>query len=160
MTEPGSFETFYSDVFPRLAALGAMRTGSVDSGKDLAQETLARAHARWEAVEDYDHPEAWCRAVLVNLAIDQHRRKATERRGLEALRREHAEPSDTAPALSEWNALVDQLPPAQRDAVSLFYGLDLSLADTAAALGITKTAAKARLFKARRTLERSLTRLS
>ena len=150
------FEALFRDVFPRLVSLGALKTGRVDIARDLAQETMARAHARWDELATYDAPAAWCRTVMVNLLIDHHRSQAAEQRAVERLAGtpEPAPPATTA--LDDWTELVAPLPERQRMIVTLYYADDLTVGQIAQLLDTSRGAVKAALFKARRTLRRRL----
>ncbi|BAN00681.1 hypothetical protein YM304_03670 [Ilumatobacter coccineus YM16-304] len=57
------FEVLFKEQYPRLVALGIALTSSGEVANDLAQETLARAHANWEHVSDTESPAAWLRTV-------------------------------------------------------------------------------------------------
>ena len=153
------FETVFREVFPRLVSLGTLKTGRADVARDLAQETMLRAHARWDELSTYDAPAAWCHTVMTNLLIDHHRSATSERRAVERLgERPAADPSEATatPALDRWNELVAPLPDRHRTIVTLYYADDLSIAQIAQLLGMTRGAVKAALFKARRTLRRHL----
>jgi RNA polymerase sigma-70 factor (ECF subfamily) len=156
MTVETEFETLFRDVFPRLVSLGALRTGSVDIARELAQETMARAHARWDELATYDAPAAWCRTVMVNLLIDHHRSSAAEQRAIDRLAGAPGHASPITPALDEWTELVAPLPEQQRTIVTLYYADDLTVGQIAQLLGTSRGAIKAALFKARRTLRRRL----
>jgi RNA polymerase sigma-70 factor (ECF subfamily) len=156
MTVETEFEALFRDVFPRLVSLGALKTGRVDVARDLAQETMARAHARWDELSTYEAPAAWCRTVMVNLLIDHHRSRAAEQRAIDRLS-EAPEPAPAAtPALDEWTELVAPLPEQQRMIVTLYYADDLTVGQIAQLLDTSRGAIKAALFKARRTLRRRL----
>lgn len=152
------FESVFREVFPRLVSLGALKTGRSDIARDLAQETMLRAHARWDELAGYDSPAAWCHTVMTNLLVDHHRSAASERRAVDRLGGRLADDvSDvTTPALDRWNELVAPLPDRHRTIVTLYYAEDLSVGQIATLLGTTRGAVKAALFKARRTLRRQL----
>ena len=150
------FETLFRDVFPRLVSLGALRTGRVDVARDLAQETMARAHARWDELSTYDAPAAWCRTVMVNLLIDHHRSSAAEQRAIDRLVGAPEPAPAPAPSLDGWTSLVAPLPDQQRTIVTLYYADDLTVGQIAQLLDTSRGAVKAALFKARRTLRRRL----
>ncbi|MEZ5297868.1 MAG: hypothetical protein R2697_16805 [Ilumatobacteraceae bacterium] len=50
------FDTVFREVYPRLVSLGVLKTGRTDVARDLAQETMLRAHARWDELATYDAP--------------------------------------------------------------------------------------------------------
>jgi RNA polymerase sigma-70 factor (ECF subfamily) len=152
------FETVFREVYPRLVSLGRLQTGRADIARELAQETMLRAHARWGELATYDAPDAWCRTVMTNLLIDHHRSTAAERRAVERLGHGAiaAPPDPVTPALDRWHALVAPLPERQRTIVTLYYADDLDVGRIADLLGMSNGAVKAALFKARRTLRRRL----
>lgn len=155
------FEAVFRDVWPRLVSLGTLRTGRTDIARELAQETMLRAHARWDELATYDAPAAWCHTVMTNLLIDHHRsatseRRAVDRLGERATGERAPDLGGATPALDRWNELVAPLPDQQRTVVTLFYADDLSVGQIATLLGMTRGAVKAALFKARRTLRRHL----
>ena len=156
------FETVFREVFPRLVSLGTLKTGRVDVARDLAQETMLRAHTRWDDLAGYDSPAAWCHTVMTNLLIDHHRSAASEQRAVDRLGgraddRPAAGRDHTATtALDRWNELVGVLPDNHRTIVTLYYADDLSVGQIATLLGTSRGAVKAALFKARRTLRRHL----
>lgn len=157
MTVDGDFETLYHDVYPSLVSLGALKTGRVDIARELAQETMMRAHARWDDLRTYDVPAAWCRTVMTNLLIDHHRTQAAEQRAVDRVGGSPDTPvAAPAPTLDEWNRLVAPLPDRQRLIVTLYYADDLTVGQIAQLLDTTRGAVKASLFKARRTLRRRL----
>lgn len=151
------FETVFRDVYPRLVSLGTLKTGRADIARELAQETMLRAHARWSDLATYDAPDAWCRTVMTNLLIDHHRSSTSEQRAVDRLGRNTVPPDPAAPALDRWNALVASLPERQRTIVTLYYAEDLGVGQIADLLGMSSGAVKAALFKARRTLRHRLT---
>ncbi|MEM9515781.1 MAG: RNA polymerase sigma factor [Actinomycetota bacterium] len=162
MATDRDFDTLFHNVYPRLVSLGVLKCGEVDTARDLAQETMVRAHSRWSELSGYDSPAAWCHTVMVNLLIDHHRGTSSERRAVQRLDAQHAvttrrdvDPT-AASALDQWQELTTGLTEQQRLVVTLFYADDLSVEQIASLVGRTRGAVKATLFKARRTLRRQL----
>lgn len=157
MATTHDFETTFREVFPRLVSLGTLQTGRVDVARDLAQETMLRAHARWDELATYDSPAAWCHTVMTNLLVDHHRSAASERRATDRLAHRPVDDDRTATQeLDRWNELVAPLPDRHRTIVTLYYADDLSVGQIATLLEMSRGAVKAALFKARRTLRRHL----
>jgi RNA polymerase sigma factor (sigma-70 family) len=150
-----SFEELFRDQYPHLVAFGLSMTGSVEVGRDLAQETMARAHQRWAEVVDADVPEAWLRRVMKNLVVDHFRRLQVESN---ALGRLSARTESTVAVGSESRLadLLAMLPERQRLVAGLVYGSDLSIGEVADALDIAPGTVKATLWKARRSIRRQL----
>lgn len=149
------FEAVFRVTFPRLVSMGVVKTGRVDIARELAQETMLRAHARWDEISGLESPEAWCHVVMTNLLIDHHRTTVSEQRAVERLGQQ-PEATESVPSLDRWNELIAPLPDRQRLILALYYAQDCSVREVADLLGRTSGAVKTGLFKARRTLRRRL----
>ncbi|MDO8363661.1 MAG: sigma-70 family RNA polymerase sigma factor [Actinomycetota bacterium] len=153
------FDDLFRAQYPRLVALGAAMTGSTEIARELAQETMLRAHARWHDLAGFDQPEAWLRRVMTNLLVDEHRTRTAERAafGRVAL---PAPVSSTTPAdsadLIAWREMIAPLPARQRAIIALHYGDDCSVDDIARMLAISTGTVKSALFKARQRLHSSI----
>ncbi len=144
------FDAFFRGEYPRLVAVGTALCGDREAARDMAQEALLRAYRAWPAVGAMERPGAWCRRVLVNLAIDRGRRSGREQRALARIGT-----TDEAPAASDddrfWPA-VRALPERQRAAVVLYYVEDQPIDVIAEVLGIATGTVKASLHAARTSL--------
>jgi RNA polymerase sigma factor (sigma-70 family) len=158
----GEFETMFREVYPRLVSLGVLKTGRLEVARDLAQETMSRAHDRWNELSTYDVPGSWCRVVMANLLVDHHRAAASERNAVDRLARQGETGVGRAPdggstlSMERWNDLVRPLDHRQRLIVTLYYADDLSVGQIANLLDTSRGSVKAILFKARRTLRSRL----
>ena len=150
------FDVLFRDLYPRLVAVGVGMLGDVELARDLAQETMARGHRNWTAVAAADSPEAWLRRVMVNLVIDQLRRRRVETRALEQVAAAPATSADDPAGEHGGDVPMAQmlgvLSERQRAVITLFYVDDLPIASIAKVLGIAPGTVKALLWKARRTL--------
>jgi RNA polymerase sigma-70 factor (ECF subfamily) len=155
--EETDFASFFRRQHANLVALGYAMTGSAESARDLAQEALARSFREWSRLEHYDNPATWVRRVLVNLAIDELRKRRNESAAVQRVARGEVFELREASAHEWWRAVL-ALPERQRAAVALHYLDDMSVTDVAAVLGVTEGTVKASLSKARRTLARTLPR--
>ena len=127
-----SFEAAFDPLLARALTVARRVVGDPATAEDVAAEALARAYARWSAVEGMPHREAWVARVAANLAIDVVRRRRW-----------------TDPAVADrWDdpSVVDRLalvtalrglPARQREVLVLRHVTDLSEADVAAALGVS-----------------------
>lgn len=147
------FEAMYRRELTSMVALGASLTGSRDTGADLAHEAMVRAYRSWSAVGAMDRPGAWVRRVLINLAIDRHRRAARERALAHRLRSEH---TAAAPDVDEFWATVRCLPDRQRVAIALRYIDDMTVEQIAEVLDVSAGTVKTTLFRAHKTLAATL----
>ena len=151
--DEGAFERWYRDAHPRLLASLVLVTGSVDEATECVDEALARALGHWPRVSEMASSVGWTYRVALNVA-----RRRARRRTLEAtlLRRRGPERAELdGPAGEAW-ALVADLPRRQRQVVVLRYVADLTEADVATALGISRSTVSSTLADARRTLGRLL----
>ena len=126
-----AFETLCRAEYEGLVRTAFLICGDAAESRDLAQETLARAFERWRTVSRLDRPGAWCRKVVVNLALTSRRRRARAARlpfQQDAVWPDEPMDEDLMAAL---RALGDQ----QRSVVVLRYLCDLSIAETAELLG-------------------------
>ncbi|MGH7725317.1 MAG: RNA polymerase sigma factor [Candidatus Eiseniibacteriota bacterium] len=143
-------------------ALGACE--DVETARDACQEAFLVAWRKLPALRDPAAFGGWLkRLVRTQCVRARHRDASAESRGWvlpETL--EHS--CDTAEFVDrrEVQALVRSavmsLPPAEREAVILFYFLGESLRDVARALGVTVGSAGKRIYNARLRLRRGLPR--
>lgn len=150
-TTTANFERLYRQELSALIALATTMTGSRDIAADLAHEALARAYRDWRTVGSLDRPGAWVRRVVINLAIDAHRRRAREAVALARLDPHPIMAASEAVDAEFWDA-VRALPERQRAAVTLYYIEDLAIAEIADILGVAGGTVKTSLFMARRSL--------
>ncbi len=156
------FETFVAASTDSLTRTAFLIVWDLPEAEDLVQETFLKVAGRWHRVRRMEHPVAYARRILVNLALDDAGRRTRRRRELtgDALpdRYEEADGSHAFDTHDELLRALAALPPRQRTAIVLRYFLDLPEAEVAAAmkcsLGTVKsTAARglARLEQALRT---------
>jgi RNA polymerase sigma-70 factor (sigma-E family) len=146
------FNRFVADNAGNLLRSAYLITSDLHEAEDLVQETLMKVARRWHKVGRMEHPLAYARRILVNLAIDDSPKRTRKRAELapgndtggggrdgEARPRWTAAPGDPATdAIDRRNELVQALatlPPRQRAVLVLRYFLDLPEAEVAAALG-------------------------
>ncbi len=156
--------------------------GNREDARDVTQEALARAYARWARVGPYD--EAWITRVTTNLALDltraRRRTGPTGRAGAGDGRSggdeaselaRHADgaraPGGTGPDPAtvvaqrrELVAVLGQLSRRQREVVALRYLADLSEVDVAAALGCSVGTVKQHASRGLAALRAALTPVS
>lgn len=160
------FEVLYDRHSREVWALAYARWLDADAALDIAQEVFLRLWRHWEAGADpIQNPRAWLLKVARNLAED-YAKSAFRRNGTTApqlmngVKGRDPMPLDTmirAEAFGEIRAAVDELPPADRDILTLRYALDYDAAQIAEVLGINATAVHMRLSRARQRLAERLT---
>lgn len=113
-----------------------------------------KAHLKWRTVGQYDDPVGWVRRVAINRLKDGYRSEARKERAVERLGHttEWTAPAPELDSSAELAAALSQLPRQQRLAVAFYYLDNLSVAETAAAIGISEGAVKFHLHQARERL--------
>lgn len=135
---------FCARVHPRLVSFLRLYTSDWHLAEDLSQEALARACASWAKVSALDSPEAWVHRVAINLAHSWFRRRAAARRAVRRAVGSVAEDPGADPAeMVDLRRALAGLSPRQRQAVLLRHLGDLSVADTAAAMGCAEGTVRA-----------------
>lgn len=120
----------------RLVGSLTLHCGDPHVAAELAQEALVRLCADWDRVRQLAAPGAWLHRVAINLASSHYRRRRAERGAVARFGRRQVEDAggDLAGALAVRRA-VAALPLRQRTALVLRYYSDLSVEQTAEAMG-------------------------
>lgn len=133
------------------------RSKSPGAAEDLAQEVFVTAFRRLGSYDPMRPFGPWLFAVARRVAIDvARRRKPEEPHELIEEVADAATPAEDAAAADAENAIWciarQSLPQLQLQALELRAAADLSVAETAAAMGLTQTHVKVLLFRARQRL--------
>ena len=131
--------------YPELVRLAFALTGDWGLAEELGQEAFVRAWRSWGAIRRKQSAPAYLRATVINLARTSLRQRLREIRAW----RDVAIPRQAEPGISpDVLCALARLPPRKRACVVLRYYLDLSEADTAAALGISAGTVKSQTARA------------
>ncbi|HTV21712.1 MAG TPA: sigma-70 family RNA polymerase sigma factor [Polyangiaceae bacterium] len=152
------FFDLVAEVRPELHRYCTRMTGSVFDGEDVVQDTLAKAAYALAGMDSAPPLRPWLFRIAHNTALDFLRRyehrNVVPTADIDPLmattgsleRNEHAPDAERVELALE---VFLALPPVQRSALALKDVLDLSLEDTAAAMGTSISAVKAALVRAR-----------
>jgi RNA polymerase sigma factor (sigma-70 family) len=146
------FDTFYARTRDEIYRTVLLSTRHPERAEDALHEAYARALADWSRLAAHPNPAAWVARVALNQATSWWRvwhREATDPPDGPA-------PADEAPMDGAIVRILWRLPRRQREVVALRVLLDLSVDDTAQALGIAPGTVKAHLNRALTQLRRSL----
>lgn len=152
------FHAFFERHYAELARLAHLLTGESDAADDLAADALLALWHRWDRVRAADHPAAYARGVVANLARTRIRSAVRERRRIALFwsqREEKVENPDVAGVVDVQEALR-RLPFRKRACVVLRHAFDLSEKDTALALGVSVGTVKSQTSKGMAELQRLL----
>ena len=150
---PDELADVYRTTYPALVRFLYRKVWDVERAQDLAQEAFVRALAHRP-----ENPRGWLFVVAANLARDEARRAARERRHLTLLA---AEPRDERPAPEDVlddearrrrvREALERLTPRDRE-VLLLWDAGMSYDEIAAQTGLARTAVGTTLARARRRL--------
>lgn len=141
----GAVTALFRAHYGSLVRLAVLLVDNDGSAEDLVQDAFARLHRRWGRLRDEDAAYGYLRTAVVNGSRSRLRRLRTARR--------HHAPHDAPLPSPEGDAIVREeheavraalrtLPARQREVLVLRYWSDLSEADIAATLGISRGAVK------------------
>lgn len=160
-------ETAVTELAPRLLRYCLGRTGSMEAAEEAAQEALAALVRRWRLHGAPDSPEAFAFTVARRRAARAALRRRLLR-PLAALLEDGREPEADGPGLEERTVAraelaltrraLRRLPARDREALLLAAAGELAGAEAARVLGISPSAYKMRLHRARRRLHELLER--
>lgn len=141
--DDAAFDRFVVDSAPGLLQAAYLIVRDLPVAEDLVQECLLRVAGRWPRVRRMEHPFAYARRVLVNLAVDEAsrgRRRRRELAGFESalIDRGDASAGHRLDAVEDQMGLADalaSLTARQRAVLMLRFYQDLTEAQVAEILG-------------------------
>jgi RNA polymerase sigma-70 factor (ECF subfamily) len=159
------FEELYQRHSREVWALAYARWMNADSAQDITQEAFLRLWKQWNAGEEILNPRAWLLRVARNLAEDfaksAFRRNGTHppqtMNGVRAHGPLPVESLEREETFTQLRGELEQLSPADREILTLRYGLDYNANQIADLLGVNATAVHMRLSRARQRLAERLT---
>ena len=142
----------------QMVRLARLLVDDLASAEDVVQEAFLGMHRNRAALRDSGAAVGYLRRAVVNQSRSMLRRRRTVRAHLKVAEPEIAPPADHEVLLDEEHQevlrAVDQLPPRQREVLVLRYWSDMSEAEIAAALGISKGTVKSQASRAMSALAR------
>jgi RNA polymerase sigma-70 factor (sigma-E family) len=138
-------EELYAAHYRRLVRLSVLLVRDLETAEEVVQDAFVAMHGRWRTLKDPEKGLAYLRQTVVNRS-----RSVLRHRGVRARYVVPAVPhlhgTDEDALVSERRAAVldalRALPERQREVLALRYYLDLSEADIAQTLGISRGAVK------------------
>jgi RNA polymerase sigma-70 factor (sigma-E family) len=152
------FDAFFRAHHNGLSRLAYILTGNHADADDIAADALASAWQRWDHVMAADHPIAYVRRTVVNMAASRMRRLAGERKRsmlLGPLSQRFQQLPDVGQNL-DLQAAILTLPPRRRACVVLRHVYGLPTLEVAETLGISEGAVKSQTSKGLDQLRRLL----
>jgi RNA polymerase sigma-70 factor (sigma-E family) len=149
------FAEFVQGAWAGLYRTAYLLLGDPGLAEDLVQTALAKTYAAWPSVRDVHAAPGFARTTMVNTASSWFRRRGWRNEVPTDVLPEVAVRADPSMRPAVLDALA-ALPPRQRAVVVLRFYDDLSVAETAAAMGSSEGTVKSQTFKALDTLRRLL----
>ena len=142
-----ALEQLYAAHWRRLVRLAVLLVRDQGAAEEIVQDSFVAVHDRWGRLRDPDKGLAYLRQSVVNRSRSHLRHLSVVRRHVE---REGALPVAAGADESSYDAArrasvldaLRRLPTRQREVLTLRYYLDLSEAEIAEALGISRGAVK------------------
>lgn len=159
-SQHADFDALYKRHSREVWALAYARWMNADTAMDITQEAFLRLWKQWETGEAIVNPRAWLLRVARNLAED-HAKSAFRRNGTHApqtmneIRSQELAPEEQLErdeTFAQVRTLLNEMPQADREILTLRYALDYDTNRIAETLGIAPTAVHMRLSRARQRL--------
>jgi len=129
-----------------LVRLATLLVDDLQLAEDVVQEAFIAVHRHADRIRDPDATLAYLRTSVVNTARSMIRKRMTARRYQQAVLDRDEPPADTTVMLAaehrEVLTALRRLPDRQREVLTLRYWSDLSEAQIAETLGISRGAVK------------------
>ena len=139
-------DELYAAHFRRLVRLSVLLVRDRETAEEVVQDSFVAMHDKWGRLHDPDKALAYLRQAVVNRSRSVLRHRDVERRHAPTYDPlDHPGADQDALATERRNEVLDamrELPTRQREVLALRYYLDLSEAEIADTLGISRGAVK------------------
>ena len=139
-------ERLYASHYRRLVRLAVLLVHDVETAEEVVQDSFAAMHGRWRRLHEPDKGLAYLRQTVVNRSRSALRRRGVRRRHDVVLRELPVPGAEEGALATERRANVldalRRLPDRQREVLALRYYAELSEAEIAETLGISRGAVK------------------
>jgi RNA polymerase sigma-70 factor (sigma-E family) len=138
-------EELYAGHYRRLVRLAVLLVRDVETAEEVVQDSFVAMHGRWRRLREPDKGLAYLRQTVVNRSRSVLRHRAVQARHLSPVGADHPGADEAVVATERRTRVLDALralPTRQREVLALRYYLDLSEAQIAETLGISRGAVK------------------
>lgn len=154
----------YAAHYAQLVKLAALLVRTSGEAEEIVQDAFVALHGRWGRLREPDRALGYLRTAVVNAARSGHRRHQVAERHRQAARADlsgvaHPSAEDAVVEAARRDtvlAALQRLPDRQREVLVLRYYADLSEADIAHTLGISRGAVKSHASRGAAALRASL----
>jgi len=149
----------YSEHYRALVRLAAMLVRDTQTAEEVVQDAFVAMHGGWQRLRDNDKALAYLRQAVVNRSRSVLRHRAVIDKNMQKAPPDMPSAEHGALVLLERHAVIAALralPERQREAIVLRYYADLSEAEIAASMGISRGAVKSHTFRGMTALRAAL----
>ena len=151
----------YSEHYRALVRLAALLVRDTPTAEEVVQDSFVAMHGGWQRLRDAEKALAYLRQAVVNRSRSVLRHRTVVDKNLQKAPPDMPSAEHGALVLLERHAVVAalrDLPDRQREAIVLRYYADLSEAEIAAAMGISRGAVKSHTARGMTALRAALER--
>lgn len=141
--EEHEFRQFVEERLVRLRRSAYLLCGDMHSADDVVSATLGKLYRQWRRVVRLEHPDSYLRRMLITTYLDERRRPWRRERPTDAVPEPEPVPAADVVDRVTLLRLLDRLPPRRRAVLVLRFFEDLSVEQTAEALGCAPGTVKA-----------------
>jgi RNA polymerase sigma-70 factor (sigma-E family) len=138
-------EEMYAAHYRRLVRLAVLLVRDQETAEEVVQDSFVAMHGRWRTLKQPDKALAYLRQTVVNRARSVLRHRGVRAHHMPAVQPDHPGADVDALDAERRTHVLDalrELPGRQREVLALRYYLDLSEAEIADTLGISRGAVK------------------
>ncbi|MEU7865744.1 SigE family RNA polymerase sigma factor [Dactylosporangium sp. NPDC049140] len=147
MTLDQSYREYVAGNLERLRRTAFLLCGDWHTADDLASTVLVKLYRHWRRATRFEHLDAYVRRMLMRAWLDERRRPWRRETATEVMPEAFAPGPDADRRLAVLS-LLGSLPPRRRAVLVLRYFCDLSVEETAAALGCSEGTVKSQTARA------------
>lgn len=143
-------DQLYATHYRRLVRLSVLLVHDLGTAEEVVQDSFVAMHGRWRSLRDPDKALAYLRQTVVNRSRSVLRRRAVASRHVPEVSPDQRGADQDAVESDRRTQVLDALralPDRQREVLTLRYYLDLSEAQIAETLGISRGAVKSHAFR-------------
>ena len=155
MTPEQSYREYVAANLERLRRTAFLLCGDWHTADDLTSTVLVKLYRHWRRAARFESLDAYVRRMLLRAWLDERRRPWRRETATEVLPEPAAAATDVDRRLAVL-ALLGSLPPRRRAVLVLRYFCDLSVEDTAEAMGCSEGTVKSQAARALETLRAHL----
>jgi RNA polymerase sigma-70 factor (sigma-E family) len=148
-------DELYAAHYRRLVRLSVLLVRDQETAEEVVQDSFVAMHGRWRTLRDPDKALAYLRQTVVNRSRSVLRHRGVQARHTPPVVPDRPGADHDALAAERRRQVLDalrRLPDRQREVIALRYYLDLSDADIATTLGISRGAVKSHASRGAATL--------